>query len=240
MTQLNDLTPAGNTSMSRPGSEESRTALINIGMGMVAASLFVVLLAGCSDNTGGETQADGMAAEDSASDFGDEEVIEDIPGDWDVDYDASSLTVTYTYEDEPYDATFENWTAAIQSGPEDLANASAVVTVDLTSVKTVSSFLDDTARSRAWLDTGSTPTAVFEVASFQETAPGSYEADATLTMKGKTLPVTLPFTATIDEGVATVEGETTLDRTAFEAGAPGGDVGDTITVSVSLVASRIE
>jgi polyisoprenoid-binding protein YceI len=43
-------------------------------------------------------------------------------------------------------------------------------------------------------------------------------AEGTLDLKGATLPVTLPFTLTLDGGLAQMQGETVLDRRNFEIG----------------------
>lgn len=66
-------------------------------------------------------------------------------------------------------------------------------------------------------------------------------AEGTLDLRGATVPVTLPFTLTIDGDTATMTGTTTLDRRDFGMGATYTDessVGFGVRVDVALTATR--
>ncbi len=63
-----------------------------------------------------------------------------------------------------------------------------------------------------------------------------------LTLKGKSLPASLPFTLTIAGNSATMQGKTTVDRLAYEIGTEsdgsGTFVSKDIAIAVELVATR--
>lgn len=97
----------------------------------------------------------------------------------------------------------------------------------------------DQARGPEFFDVATHKTAIFE-AEILPAATG-YEAKGTLTLRGQSQPVTLPFTLTLTGNTATMQGSTTLDRRAFGMGAGYADessVGFPVQVNVSLTAER--
>jgi polyisoprenoid-binding protein YceI len=117
-----------------------------------------------------------------------------------------------------------------------------VATIDATSAKTDNSYVDGSIASTSWLDARNHPQAVFEATSFSSTGPGAYLAEGTLTLKGVSQPVALPFTLTLDGDAAHAEGSVVLDRRAFEIGTDSSSndsaVSPEITVTVTVDASR--
>ena len=160
----------------------------------------------------------------------------DLPT-WTVNAEDSTLGFTFKQYGTPVTGTFESWTADIAFDPEQLAASSAVVEIRLDSIDTGDASRNDTAKESAWFDVEDHPTARFETTGFTSAGAGAYEAEASLTIKGKTVAVTLPFALTIEGGVAHMEGETEIDRTAFGIG-DSGAVDDTVTVTVDLTATR--
>lgn len=69
-----------------------------------------------------------------------------------------------------------------------------------------------------WFDPDRYPTARFEASTFRALGGNGYEAAGTLRVKAVSIPVILRFTFSQEGGVATVKGQLTLDRTAFELG----------------------
>ena len=72
--------------------------------------------------------------------------------------------------------------------------------------------------------------------------PG-YLALGTLTLRGESRPVNLPFSLSIDGNRATMTGQTTLDRRDFGIGATYRDeatAGFEVRVAVQLIADRID
>ncbi|NNF72934.1 MAG: cytochrome [Rhodobacteraceae bacterium] len=90
-----------------------------------------------------------------------------------------------------------------------------------------------------FLDAALYPTAEYSAEILR--ANGAYAASGTLTVKGKSAPATLPFTVEIDGDIATLLGETVLDRRSFGIGdgyADESTLAFPVTVRISLTARR--
>lgn len=107
-----------------------------------------------------------------------------------------------------------------------------------TSTLTLGSVTDQ-ARGPEFFDVATHKTAMFEAEILP--AASGYEAKGTLTLRGQSQPVSLPFTLTITGDTATMQGSTTLDRRNFGMGAGYGDestVGFPVQVTIALTATR--
>lgn len=161
---------------------------------------------------------------------------------WTVDKAKSSVGFSGSYTGSTFKGEFGQWTATIAFDPANLAQSSAKVTFQTASASTGDSTKDGALAEEEWLNPAKFPTATF--ASTQITANGanSYIAKGTLTLKGKTLPVTLPFTLTISGNSATMKGSTTVDRLAYEIGTQSDGTGTFVSkdigISVELVATK--
>jgi polyisoprenoid-binding protein YceI len=84
----------------------------------------------------------------------------------------------------------------------------------------------------------------FPTATFQAditVAADTYLADGTLTVKDQSVPVSLPFSLTLDGDKATMRGTTTLDRRDFAVGQSVTDtatLGFDVTIEIELTATR--
>jgi len=166
-----------------------------------------------------------------------------MAADWTVDKDKSHLTFAGTQTGgKTFEGEFERFDATIRFDPGDLAGSSARVEVDLSSGNTHDKQRDAMMAMPVWLDAKSGEPAVFEATRFSRQADGSYVADGTLTLKGKSQPVSLPFTLDIEGDTAHATGSTVLNRGAFGLGgteyADGKYVGLEVTVSIDITATR--
>jgi polyisoprenoid-binding protein YceI len=131
---------------------------------------------------------------------------------------------------EPLAGHCAKFTADIAFDPAALAQSSVHVKIDTGSCKTGDTQTDEFLPQEGWFNVSAFPDAVFEAKSFSHSGGDKYVADGTLTLKGVTKKVALPFTLTITGDKAHVVGETTLQRLAF-------GVGDTQQLSASTIAS---
>lgn len=131
---------------------------------------------------------------------------------------------------------FSGWTADIAY--DDRAKTGTVtVTIPLSGM-TVGSVTQQVAAPE-FFDATAHPVAVFSGAIAETT--GQLAATGTLTLRGKIVPVTLPFTLTLDGSTARMTGKAVLDRRDFGIGASYPDettVGFGVTVDVALDAVR--
>jgi cytochrome b561 len=161
---------------------------------------------------------------------------------WQVDPATSTIAFSGVHAGRDFTGRFETWSAAIRFDPADLATAEAVVTVETGSAKTGDRTYDSSIPQEEWLNAKAFPQAVFEARRFRALGGERYEAEGTLTIKAVALPVTLPFTLTIDGATAKMQGTATLDRIARQIGIksdPAAEwVSKDIAVTVSLNATR--
>lgn len=111
------------------------------------------------------------------------------------------------------------------------------VTLDMASL-TVGSVTAQ-AREADYFDIAGHPTAIFAGKIRPDGA--AHVVDGTLTLKGKAMPVKLPFTLQIDGDSATATGKVTLDRRDFGIGAGQADdetLGFDVQVEIALTAIR--
>lgn len=161
---------------------------------------------------------------------------------WRVDAANSKVGFTGTQLGAKFEGEFETFTAGIVFSPDDLANSSVEVLIDIASVNTRNSDRDSQIVSADWFDSGKWPTAKFVTKSFDQTAPGQYQAIADLTIRDVTQEVTLPFDLVINGNAAEATGAVTIKRTDFGVGqgqwADVSQVGDDVTVMITIKASR--
>ena len=131
---------------------------------------------------------------------------------------------------------FSDWTAAIDFDPDTgTGHVEVAINMDSVTVGTVT----DQAKGPDFFDVAQNPVAVFK-AEIRRDGEG-YIAQGPLSLKGREAIVTLPFTLQMAEGVATMSGETTLDRRDWTIG-EGYDnessIGFPVRLQVRLTASR--
>ena len=166
---------------------------------------------------------------------------------WKVDPAKSTLGFVVTWDREPFRASFNRWTAAIEFDPAELANAKAEVSIDIASYVSEDPENDKYRVGPNGLDVRRFAQARFVSKSFREIGPGRYEAVADLTIHGMTKEVKLPFALTINGNAVHMTGEMTLSRVDFGVGTGstwGIDwssertVSHAVKVTVDLLATR--
>lgn len=161
---------------------------------------------------------------------------------WNVDSARSKLGFTVQWSSEPFSAEFRHWSADIDFDPDDLAHAHVVVTVDLASEASDETDFDSGLKGAEGFETSRFPTARFVTKSITAKSPGQYVAAATLTIRGISRNVTLPFSLSISGGTAHMTGTAHVLRTDFGVGqgewAAPTPVSHDVTVTVDLTATR--
>lgn len=161
--------------------------------------------------------------------------LAEVASDWQVQ--EGTLGIAVTQLGSEITGTFEDWTAAItfDDTVEDGVAGSVEVTVAIGSLTLGS--VTAQAMGPEYFAATEFPTAVF-TADISRSDAG-YVAEGTLTLKGQTVPATLPFTLQIEDDVAQMEGKLTVNRTDFGIGA--GDETNlkfAVDINVALTAAR--
>lgn len=207
----------------------------------IVAALLALGAAGCSgrDAAQGDTET---AAVESSSPVAAGEASASSSPQWTVDYGASRLGFSATQNGAAFEGEFEKFDAKIAFDPEDPADASIDVTIDMTSAATGDKQRDSALPGSDWFKAKEFPTARYVADRVVKNSDGSYVAEGELTMRGMSRPVALPFALAVDGNVATAHGEVTLVRTDFGVGqgefADDSWVGLEVKVSVAIEASR--
>lgn len=154
----------------------------------------------------------------------------------------SKVTFTATQNHAPVIGEFTTFTARIYFAEDKLPVSSVKADIDLGSVKTDYTEIATNLLTSDWFAVARFPKAVFESKQFKHLGGNRYDAVGTLTLRDKTLPVTLPFTITHANGITQMVGETTLKRTAFGVGqgewASTSTIADEVKVTVVIEAKK--
>jgi polyisoprenoid-binding protein YceI len=138
---------------------------------------------------------------------------------WQIVPSESSLTFTATQNNAPVTGSFKHFTGDINYDPNQLKDSKVKIIVDTGSLADPYNQLADTLKGSDWFNVKLFPQAVFEAHQFVKTGDKTYDANGTLTIRDKTLPLTVHFTQ--EEYSATkarMKGSATLKRTAFGVG----------------------
>ncbi|WOF74002.1 YceI family protein [Parvibaculaceae bacterium PLY_AMNH_Bact1] len=159
--------------------------------------------------------------------------------DWEIVAERSKLTFEGTQAGAPFQGSFKDFTTEISLDPTNLQNASIHVDITTASANSGSSERDSALPGADWFDVENHPTASFTSSAVSKTDVG-YQAEGTLTIKGSTLPVTLPFSLSIEGDEAAAAGSLTIDRNDFGVGTGplSPMVGNEVAISFDLVATR--
>jgi len=138
--------------------------------------------------------------------------------DWEVSRNASEIGFSGTHAGRAFDGEFGQWTARIRFDPRDLGNSRIVVVVDTGSATTGDRVQETTLKNPEWFDSANNRFATFRSNEISSRGGNRYLASGTLEIRGKQVPVSLPFTATISGDSARASGKLTLDRIALGMG----------------------
>jgi cytochrome b561 len=137
---------------------------------------------------------------------------------WQVVSGASSIVFTGIQAGVPFEGRFGAWRADIRFDPNNLDQSSAVVIIDTGSASDGVPLHDQSLPGTEWFDVANHPTATFRTTSIHAHGAGAYEAHARLTIKGRPIDLTLPFTVQVDGDRAVMNGTATISRLDADLG----------------------
>lgn len=162
---------------------------------------------------------------------------------WRVDPQRSAIAFESAQAGTAIKGRFTRWNAAIAFDPDKPAAARVDVRVALASAATGDGSVDNQLPTADWFNIAGGAVARFQAAGFTVTGPGRYLARGTLSLRGVSVPVQLPFTLAVAGDIATMRGTTRLDRRAFrigmEADAAATWVPFAVPLTVTVVAKRL-
>ncbi|MCO4848866.1 MAG: cytochrome b/b6 domain-containing protein [Yoonia sp.] len=191
---------------------------------VIAAGIFVVVA--------GIGAAAGMLSHDKS----DAPTLAAVASDWTVTDGTIGITVKQLGND--VSGRFDDWVSVISFDENAETVAGSVeTTINIASLSLGS--VTSQAMGPDFFDQGQFPNAVFTGDLIRD--GGAYVADGTLSIKGITVPVLMPFAVTVDENSATMTGAVQLDRRDFAIGesmSDEGNLGFAVDVQITLDATR--
>lgn len=138
---------------------------------------------------------------------------------WQIVPNKSSIHFKATQNNAPITGEFKIFSGDIDFDKNNLSKSHVNMVVDTASVSTSFKDVQDALKTADWFDSKAFPKALFTAKDFKKTGDNTYEANGQLTLRNKTLPLTLNFTLEkYADNEALVSGKANLKRTAFEVG----------------------
>ncbi|GGA94122.1 YceI family protein [Puia dinghuensis] len=132
---------------------------------------------------------------------------------------------------------FKGFKGTIAFDEQNPAASKFDVTIDVATVNTGNGLQNKHLKSDEWLDATKYPTIHFVSKSVAKTANG-YQVTGDLAMHGVTKAITFPFTFKKTGTGGTFAGSFTVNRNDFKVGKPGGEVGESIKIDVSVPVTK--
>ncbi|GJL85550.1 MAG: cytochrome b561 [Micavibrio sp.] len=167
------------------------------------------------------------------------EIVSGVPY-WTIVPEHSHIKFEATQYGDAFQGEFEEFSGDIYFDPDNLGASRADITIDIASIKTGSNDRDSQAKGSEWFDTKRFTSAFFQVRSFKREEANRFIAKGYLTIRGKTIPVSLPFTLDFEDSedglkTAKMEGTLSLNRLDFGIGQGEWKSTDTIGNAVNIM-----
>jgi len=161
---------------------------------------------------------------------------------WNVDMAHSKLGFTVSWSKQPFTAVFKSWKADIDFDAANLAASKADVSIAIGSETSEEADFDASVQGGIGFGAAQFPTAHFVTKSFTHKSGNDYVAQGSLTLKGVTQPITLPFTLTINGKTAHMVGSAVVMRNLFNVGtgqwAAPDPVAHEVKVNIDITATQ--
>ena len=204
---------------------------------LISAAALVLSLGGCSNAASDPARAEAASTPSATA--------AQAQGNWIVDKAESKIEFLGVQKGKSFTGKFTDYDALINFDPDDLASSYVKVVIDMSSAEAGDEERNESLPGKDWFNVKTFPQAVFESSEFTLISGSDYTAQGTLTIRDKSLPVTLPFTLTISGDIAEMTSEgLTLDRTDYGVGqgvwSKGEWVDKNVAVNIRVVANRAQ
>jgi len=146
--------------------------------------------------------------------------------------ETSRLAFLATWEGEPLEGRFRDFAVALESAESDIVGLR--VRVDVTSLATAMPDVDEALAEPDWFFFQRHPEAVYNAGEIRALGGNRYQAEGTLTLKGVSQSLAVPFTWIRNGARGRLQGEVPLERGAFRIGEGEWAAGDPIGLEVQV------
>jgi polyisoprenoid-binding protein YceI len=137
---------------------------------------------------------------------------------WAIVPEKSKLHFKTTMYGSEFTGDLSDFNGTIIFNPDDLANSRVDIRINMAKVVTGDADRDSNITGEAWFDTAQFPESRYEATQFEKGDGNNYVAIGNLTVRGKTMPVVIPFTLDIKGNEAHMKGDVTLNRLEYGMG----------------------
>jgi cytochrome b561/polyisoprenoid-binding protein YceI len=150
------------------------------------------------------------------------------------------LGFTVSSGSDSYRGSFSDWSGAIKFDPDNPESADIRITVRLASASLGDATMDATLQEAEFFASAANPVATWRSTSVRRTGPNRYSASGTLSLKGASRPQALTFKLSGEGLHRHVEGNASIDRTAFGIGTgeTGQGLGSVVALNFAFDAAR--
>jgi len=162
---------------------------------------------------------------------------------WKMVSDKSKLEFSAMQNSTKISGSFKKFEGKIDFDQANLQSSKVTIIVDTTSLSTSLSDATSTLQTAEWLAVKAFPKATFDANKFTKISDKKFSANATLTIKGKTVPATLEFSfSEYSAKKAVAVGFATIKRSDFGIGAkdPANAHGVQDDVNISFVINAVK
>lgn len=158
---------------------------------------------------------------------------------WKIDNDHSQVKFTLQAHGQALTGGFKGIDGTVKFDSTDLASSSFNCSINVATIYTGNEMRDEHLQDKEWFSASEFPVINFTSSAIVSAAEG-YKAVGTLSSKGITKNIDIPFTFS-DEGAAgTFKGAFTISRTDFGIGIMDAEVGDTVLIELDVPVSKAE
>ncbi|MBV1774374.1 YceI family protein [Burkholderiaceae bacterium DAT-1] len=161
-----------------------------------------------------------------------------------VDAKKSEVAFVFTQMNVPVTGRFKAFVADAEFAPAHPEQGKVSVSIDLLGTDAGSPDANESLKTDAWFASKRFPRATFTASGFKAIAGGKFEATGTLSLKGRTAQVTIPFSSRTDAAGQWLEGAFPLQRLSWKIGegewADVGTVADAVQVKFRLLVPGVK
>ncbi|AJK45122.1 YceI family protein [Burkholderia plantarii] len=159
-----------------------------------------------------------------------------------VDLAKSRVSAVSKQMNVPTEGVFKKFSADVKFDPAKAAQGSAQISIDIASFDLGDKMYNDQVAGKEWFDAKGFPQATFISSSIAPAGGNKYNVAGKLTIKGKTVPVTVPVTVTDSGATRVFDGVLPIKRSTFEIGTgewkDTSVVADEVQIKFHLVAAK--
>jgi len=154
--------------------------------------------------------------------------------------DSSSVTFEILNAGIAVDGSFDGLNTNIKFNPADLDGSKIIASIESGTVNTGIRIRDKHLRKQDYFDTDSFPIIRLSCEKFQHEKDGRFIGEWTLELKGSNESVSFPFIFTNNAGVATFEGNFSINRLDFDIGRRSPILADEVKVDIKVWAQGVQ